>query len=655
MFKRLLVANRGEIACRVMRTARRMGLRAIGIYSEADAGALHMRLVDEAWPIGASSPAESYLSVDRIIEAARRSRADAIHPGYGFLSESPVFAERCETEGLVFVGPSARTMRLIGGKASAKTLVAGIGVPTIPGFSNVCRDAAAFADAAHSLGYPVVVKASAGGGGRGMRVVDSPEALPGAVEAASREARLAFGDDRLILEKYLARPRHVEVQIFADRFGEIVTFPERDCSLQRRHQKLVEETPAPGLSTKKREALAADAREIARASEYLGAGTVEFLVEGGDHYFLEVNARLQVEHPVSEMLCGVDLVEWQLRVACGEPLPAKQSELRPRGWAMEARICAEDPDEDFRPSSGVLTHVRFPHEGVRVETGVETGSVISPFYDALLAKLVVWSEDRAGALRKLQMALDGVELIGTATNLEFLRALLRDDRFSLGEADTRIAETVARRLPPPEADFVFVAAAGAAGWRKAATDAARRAEKSPWTAADGWRLYGSPIETLTFRCGDRTLLCRLGIVGATRFWMDYENQRRQIDVLEGQDSLILAVDGVTRQLTVIAAGNRCVVICEGRNYVLERIDLLSHSIGNRVESNAFVAPLPARVTRILVESGEHVAKGAPILILEAMKMEIPMNAPYAGAIESVLCNEGQSVCEGETLVKMASQ
>lgn len=654
MLSRLLIANRGEIACRVIRTAQRMGMRAIAIHSEADAGALHVRLADEAWPIGPPPPTESYLSIDRIIEAASRSGAEAIHPGYGFLSEAPVFAERCVAAGLTFIGPTAKTMRMVGDKASAKTLAAGIGVATIPGLSGGSREMADFAAAARSLGYPVVVKATAGGGGRGMRVVDTAEALPQALEAAHREARLSFGDDRLLLEKYLSRPRHVEVQIFADRFGEIIAFPERDCSLQRRHQKLVEETPAPGLSSRQKEALAEDARKIARASDYLGAGTVEFLVEGEAHYFLEVNARLQVEHPVTEMLCGVDLVEWQLRVACGEPLPMKQSELKSRGCAIEARLCAEDPEEDFRPACGLLTHLRFPQEDVRIETGVETGSVISPFYDSLLAKLVVWSEDREGAQRKLQAVLENTELVGVVSNLDFLRALLHDDRFSRGEADTRVAETAPRSLPVEKDALVFILAAGMAGFRKASTHAARQAQASPWNTMDGWRLYGEAVETLTFHCGDRTHVCRMRVCGPSRFWIDVEAQRRWVDVLASDDALLLSVDGVTRRLSVVGEGKHLVVIYQGRNHVLHLLDPFAPGGVSRIENKSFVAPLPARVTRILVESGQHVAKGAPVLVLEAMKMEIPMNAPYAGDIESIHCSEGQSVREGETLVKMAA-
>jgi 3-methylcrotonyl-CoA carboxylase alpha subunit len=654
MFSRLLIANRGEIACRVIRTARRMSVRAIAVYSEADARALHVRLADEAWPIGPPAPAESYLSIERVIEAARHSGAEAIHPGYGFLSESAAFAESCSDAGLIFVGPSASAMRAVGNKASAKALAATIGVPTVPGFSGGSQEDAVFAEAARRLGYPIVVKATAGGGGRGMRIVQAPQELPAAMEAARREARLAFGDDRLLLEKYLERPRHVEVQIFADRFGEVVTFPERDCSLQRHHQKVIEETPAPGLSPSLRDALARDAVALARASNYLGAGTVEFLVQDDAHYFLEVNARLQVEHPVTEMLCGVDLVEWQLRIACGEPLPMRQKELTSRGCAMEARICAEDPVENFRPSCGMLTHLRFPEGDVRIETGVETGGDISSYYDSLLAKLVIWSEDRAGACRKLKAALDEVEIVGVVSNLDFLRALVGDDRFVAGHADTRVAETVQRTSPIQGKDLPFIFASGVAAWRETVKASATSAQKSPWTAADGWRLYGEAIRTISFCYAEQTHVCQMLPIDSTRFWMEFEGWRRLVAVLANDDGLILSVDGVTRRLRVITSAGRYVVILAGRNHILDWLDPLAPPMSGRAVEKPFVAPLPARVTRIFVEKGEHVAKGAPILVLEAMKMEIPMNAPYDGAIESILCNEGQSVREGETLVLMAA-
>jgi 3-methylcrotonyl-CoA carboxylase alpha subunit len=652
MLRRLLVANRGEIACRVIRTARRMGVRTITVYSEADARALHTRLADEAWPLGASAPSQSYLSIDKLIGVAARSGAEAVHPGYGFLAESPEFARRCAEAGLIFVGPSAQAMRAVGDKAAAKALAARLGVATLPGYLGESQELRAFAAAAEAIGYPVVLKAVAGGGGRGMRVASDSGELPAAREAARREAFLAFGDDRLLLEKYLAAPRHVEVQVFADRFGEIVTFPERDCSLQRRHQKIVEETPAPHLTESLRSALCRDAATIMRAVEYLGAGTVEFLVDGEFRYFLEANVRLQVEHPVTEMICGVDLVEWQLRVASGEPLPMKQDMLRSQGCAIEARLCAEDPAEGFRPSTGVLEHLRFPDGDVRIETGVACGDAISPHYDSLLAKLVVWSESRDGAVGRLQCALDQVEVAGVVTNLDFLRAIARDARFIGGHFDTRVLDTVARMRKEIEGDdLVFALGAAIAAWRR---DQRGTDEKSPW-AADGWRLLGPAAATLSFRLGEDTHVAGCVVIDEESFWLERLDRRHLVVAVWEPDHLILFVDGVARRLRVITNGRRYDVIEAGRTTRLDRLDPLAPPAKAHVEDAIFVAPLPARVARVFVRNGDPVEKGTPVLLLEAMKMEIPVNAAADGTIERILCREGQSVSEGAKLFSMAAR
>ncbi len=662
MFRKVLVANRGEIACRVIRTARKMGMETVAVYSQADRDALHVRLADEAWAIGAAPASESYLSIDRLLEAARKSGAQAIHPGYGFLSESAEFAERCRMADLVFVGPSPEAMRAIGSKAEAKKLVARIGAPTLTGFHGDAQDARTFLHAAEEIGFPVVVKASAGGGGRGMRVVSKADELPMAMESARREALAAFGDGRLLIEKYLERPRHVEVQIVADSFGSVATFPERDCSLQRHHQKLIEETPAPHLAPELRGALRAAASQIARAAGYTGAGTVEFLVKDGAFYFLEVNARLQVEHPVTEMISGVDLVEWQFRIAAGERLPLSEDEIRMRGCAIEARICAEDPSANFRPSSGLISHLSFPPESraLRIETGFRAGDRVSPYYDSLLAKLIVWDEEREGAVRKIKQALSQVELVGVASNLDFLRRLVEEPRFVSGEADTGLVDGVEKAsLPADEEMQRWLLAAATAAWRLDAEESARSREKSrgesrsPWAAPDAWRLVGSYSVELIFRYGEETLACRFGLLDSNSFWMETRIGRSVVSATFEGRKCGLCLDGVRRELTIIRQAGRCVVVDRGRNHALEWIDPLAPPAMAADREKSFLAPLPARVTRIFVKGGERVVKGAPILLLEAMKMEIAMNAPETGVVEAVLCSEGQSVQEGERLVAMA--
>lgn len=656
MFGKVLIANRGEIACRVMCSAHKLGIATVAVYSDVDRNALHVSRADEAWAIGPAPAKESYLSAEKILGAARRSGAEAIHPGYGFLSESADFAARCREAGFVFIGPSPETMRAIGAKAEAKKLVARLGAPTAPGFLGEKQDAKSFVEAAQNIGFPVVIKASAGGGGRGMRIVAGLEEIAPAMESARREALLAFGDDHLLMEKYLDRPRHIEVQLLADSFGNVLTFPERDCSLQRRHQKIVEESPAQGLSDDLRRRLRETAAQIARACGYTGAGTVEFLVKDDALYFLEVNARLQVEHPVTEMVSGFDLVEWQFRIAAGERLPPYEV-VDPCGWALEARICAEDPAKDFRPSSGVIAHLSFPQErdDLRIDTGVKAGDLVSPFYDSLVAKLIVRGGTREDAVRQLRRQLEAVELVGVSNNVAFLIDILSRDEVVAGETDTGLVERLA------DAPFVdslaeeWLLAAIVAAW----LDSNRRsewqaAEWSPWAAADCWRLYGSTSREFTFRLGDSMLSCRICIGQAGSFSMETAKGRWDIfAAVEGKD-VSLRLNGVRRRLTVVQQEQDYVVVDRGRNLRLEWIDPLEPPPRETDRAKSFVAPLPARVTRIFVKQGDHVVRGAPILVLEAMKMEIPVNSPRNGVIEAVLCKEGQSVLEGEQLAAMAA-
>lgn len=656
MFRKVLIANRGEIACRIARAAHRMGVATVAVYSEADQNALHVAVADEAFKIGPPPPQESYLSIDRILDAARRSGADAIHPGYGFLSENPEFAEKCKQAAITFIGPSAAAMRLMGSKAQAKELMARVGAPILPGYHGEAQETALLAEAAAAIGFPVLVKASAGGGGRGMRVVQAPSELDRAIESARREAVAAFGDGRLMIEKYLTHPRHVEVQLFADSFGAVVTFPERDCSLQRRRQKVIEETPAD-LSTELSRSIRAAATKAARHSGYVGAGTVEFLVQDEAYYFLEMNTRLQVEHPVTEMISGLDLVEWQFRIAAGEALPLAQGDIEIRGCAIEARICAENPAEGFIPSTGVIAHLRFPQHDAhtRVDSGVREGDRVSSYYDSLLAKLVVWSPDRAGAITKLQKALEGCELVGVATNLDFLRALAGDPRFAFGDYDTRFIDAFqdwAQGAQPQ--DEIFLLSAAAAAWFDDVTRSAERDDPwSPWGLADGWRLYDSASHEVAFLWNGKSLPGRLRPLGANVFSLETSSQRFQVQASRDGDRWVVFVDGVKRDVAVIPDGKRYIVVLAGRNYSLERLDLFTPRTTDEAREETLLAPLPARVTRILVKAGDRVSKGEQLLMLEAMKMEITLTAPRHGEVENIYCKEGETVREGADLVRLA--
>ena len=667
MFERLLIANRGEIACRVIRTAKRLGITTVAVYSEADAGAPHVDLADEAWLIGPAPARESYLSIDKIIEIARRSGAQAVHPGYGFLSENAQFSESCAQAGLIFVGPPASAMRLMGSKASAKALMERAGVPVAPGYHGEATDIATLSQAAARIGFPVLIKASSGGGGRGMRVVREAGALPEAIAGARREAQASFGDDRLLIEKYLSRPRHVEIQIFADAHDGCVSFLERDCSMQRRHQKILEETPAPGLSPKLSRAMRQAAVAAARAVGYIGAGTVEFLVRNDSFYFLEMNTRLQVEHPVTEMIARQDLVEWQLRVASGERLPLTQDELQMRGCAMEARICAEDPARDFMPSVGEIAHLRPPSESeaVRVDTGVRSGDRVTHYYDSLLAKLIVWGADRAEALRRLRAALETFEIVGVSTNLDLLRALVADPRFQRGEYDTGFVEAEAARMTMTEAltqnDEAIILAAAAAAWladqrRRDEASAAERGDPwSPWAMGDGWRIDGTGHHDIEFDLNAQRLRARIHPLAAGGFRLETPAFAADVEAGERDARMRLRVDGAAREVGIVRRGEEIVVILSGRNYALTPVDPLKPPARAADLDQQLRAPLPARVTRIFVAQGEKVKKGAPLINLEVMKMEVALTAPRDGQIESILCAEGEWMPEGAKLAALVEE
>ena len=652
MFDRILVANRGEIACRVMATARRMGIATVAVYSEADSGARHVAMADAAYPIGPAPARQSYLSIPTILDAARRSGAQAVHPGYGFLSENADFAEACVAAGLVFIGPPAAAIRAMGSKSAAKALMAEAGVPLVPGYHGDAQDLPTLAAEAARIGYPVLLKASAGGGGKGMRVVEHPDALADALAGAQREAAASFGDARMLVERYLTRPRHIEIQVFADSHGGCVSLFERDCSIQRRHQKVLEEAPAPGLDAAARAAMGASAIAAARAVGYVGAGTVEFIAEDGAFFFMEMNTRLQVEHPVTEMVTGQDLVEWQFRVAAGERLPCAQDALALRGHAIEARLYAEDPARDFLPSIGTLTHLRPPPEGpdVRVDTGVRPGDAITPYYDPMIAKLVVWGADRPTAVRRLAAALRGYEVVGVQTNLDLLRAVAAHPAFAAGGVDTGFIAQHAEALltPPPAPDAAIWAAAALAVLDEPAPTVPSDDAASPWGQPDAWRMNGAGHADLSFREGETVTVLRAHPTpGGAR--LDLPGGA----VLALREADGVRVDGIVHRLRVVRHAGALVVVRDGRNHALHPIDPLLPPTSAAVGGGKVTSPIPGRVARILVAPGDAVARGAALLVVEAMKMELTLTAPADGTVAAVHAVLDAMVQEGVELVVFA--
>ncbi|MGY4799825.1 acetyl/propionyl/methylcrotonyl-CoA carboxylase subunit alpha [Teichococcus aerofrigidensis] len=665
MFRKILIANRGEIACRVIATARRLGVATVAVYSEADAGARHVRLADEAWPIGPAPARQSYLVGEHILEVARRSGAEAIHPGYGFLSENADFAAACGEAGVVFIGPPASAIRAMGSKAESKALMERSGVPLVPGYHGEAQDLPLLAREAARIGYPVLIKASAGGGGKGMRIVPAAGELEAAIEGAKREALASFGDDRVLIEKYLTRPRHIEIQVFADTQGNTLSLFERDCSIQRRHQKVIEEAPAPGMDPMRRRAMGEAAVAAARAVGYVGAGTVEFIAEGDAFFFMEMNTRLQVEHPVTEMVTGLDLVEWQLRVACGEPLPVREDGLRLHGHAIEARVYAEDPARDFMPAVGTLAHLRQPTEvpgEVRVDTGVRQGDSITPNYDPMIAKLVVRGEDRPAAVRRLAAALAEYEVVGLQTNLELLRAIAGHGAFAAAELDTGFIARHAAALMPVAAartDDAIVWAAAALTALKDQQAASRAGDGdpwSPWAQADAWRMNGEGYQDLHIRqADDERVAIRARPMAAGRYRLDLPGGPVTAELAEEQGESVLLLDGVARRLRVVRQGATLTVVLKGRNHVLEVVDPLAPPRTETAGNDRVRAPVPGRIARVLVRPGDVVAKNAPLVVIEAMKMELTLRAPMDGCVESVRHQAEEMVEEGTELVTFAAE
>ncbi len=660
MFDKILIANRGEIACRIARTARRMGIRSVAVYSDADAGALHVAACDEAYRLGPAAPRESYLRGSRIIAIAKASGVQAIHPGYGFLSENADFAAAVAAAGLTFIGPPPAAIRAMGSKSESKRIVGKAGVPIVPGYHGAAQDDVALAGEADRIGYPVLIKASAGGGGKGMRIVERREEFGAALSSARREAKSAFGDDSMLLEKYLAEPRHIEIQVFADTQGECVHLFERDCSVQRRHQKVLEEAPAPGMTRERRGEMGAAAVDAAKAIRYVGAGTVEFIVDNrGAFHFMEMNTRLQVEHPVTEMITGLDLVEWQLRVAAGEPLPLAQDALEIFGHAIEARIYAEDPGREFLPSIGRITHLRTPDESahVRIDSGVRAGDEISRHYDPMIAKLVVWGEDRAEALRQMRQALAECQVVGVATNVAFLQRVVAHDAFASGHVDTGLIERYREALlpvagPPSAHALVLAAVAEYLRMSKAGRDRAGSSgdPHSPWSALDTWWLNTrSHAILLTFAADgesyDVELSTREGRLAVRTLGQEFVAHATEMP-----DAIRVALDDVTFLANVAALGDERHVFYSGMTQRLTLIDRLAHADEEQAHAGHLTAPMSGTIVAVHVKLGESVERGTPLVVVEAMKMEHTITALGPGKVSAIHFRTGDQVREGADLL-----
>ncbi|WP_431275111.1 acetyl-CoA carboxylase biotin carboxylase subunit [Variovorax ureilyticus] len=664
MFKKILIANRGEIACRVAATARRMAIRTVAVYSDADAHASHVRACDESVHLGGSAPKESYLRWEKILEAAKSKGAEAVHPGYGFLSENEEFAQACADAGLVFIGPPPSAIKAMGLKAESKQLMEKAGVPLVPGYHGSDQNPELLQREADRIGYPVLIKASAGGGGKGMRVVEKKSDFAAALASCRREAINSFGDDAVLIEKYVQRPRHIEIQVFGDTHGNYLYLFERDCSVQRRHQKVLEEAPAPGMTEAMRRQMGEAAVAAARAVDYVGAGTVEFIVEQRDDgsmnfFFMEMNTRLQVEHPVTEAITGLDLVEWQLRVASGEPLPLKQEQLQIHGHAIEARICAENPDNNFLPATGTLHVYRkpqataFQRSRVRIDDGVREGGVISPFYDSMIAKLIVHGATREEALARLDQALAQIHIVGVATNVQFLRGILRTDSFANAKLDTALIERERAVLFDQEPLGLPLAAAASIANTLLAEKATASAD--PFSRRDGWQSHGiatRPFEfefrgetktaelrylhdgALALRVGDVSGPLEIGSLPAGEIELMFDGHRHTLNVYEDQSTAhVFAADGATK---------------------ITAVDRLAHAGDTQAEGGRLTAPMPGKVVSFAVKAGDKVSRGQALAVMEAMKMEHTIAAPADGTVEELLFAPGDQVTEGAELLRIAA-
>jgi len=663
MFKKILIANRGEIACRVAATARRMGVTTVAVYSDADAGAKHVQACDEAVHVGGSAPKDSYLQWQRILDAAKATGAEAVHPGYGFLSENEAFANACAQAGLVFIGPPASAILAMGLKAESKQLMEKAGVPLVPGYHGSNQDPALLQAEADRIGYPVLIKASAGGGGKGMRAVDKSTDFMAALESCKREAINSFGSDAVLIEKYVQRPRHIEIQVFGDTQGNCVYLFERDCSVQRRHQKVLEEAPAPGMTPELRQQMGLAAVAAAKAVNYVGAGTVEFIVEQAAYdqpesmrfYFMEMNTRLQVEHPVTEAITGLDLVEWQLRVAGGEPLPLAQEDVRMQGHAIEARICAENPDNNFLPATGTLQVYRkpkavsFERGEVRFDDGVREGDTISPFYDSMVAKLIVHGDTREQALARLDAALAQTHIVGLNTNVQFLRHVVRSDSFATAKLDTALIQREEAVLFKQDPVGVQAAAAAVVAHTLAAEQA--QAGQDPFSARDGFQSHGTTRRRFDLQYNDAPVATVLA----------YGRDGLTLQVSEGASASLQSTpqgDGLWVQhaerlhSTVHWQGEVAHVFTPRGAARISLLDPLAHAGETAQEGGRLTAPMPGKVVSFAVKAGDKVKAGQPLAVMEAMKMEHTISAPKDGTVAELLYAPGDQVTEGAELLKL---
>ncbi len=672
----LLIANRGEIACRIMRTAHRMGIRCVAVYSEADAGERHVRMADEAICIGPAPAGDSYLDIANILDAAARSGAQAIHPGYGFLSENADFAEACEEAGRIFIGPPPAAIRAMAQKHVAKSLMEAAGVPVIPGDPGSDQEPAQLHAAADRIGYPILIKAVSGGGGRGMRAVERSDEFIPALEAARREASSAFGDDRVLLERLLSRSRHIEVQIFADAHGQVVHLFERDCSIQRRHQKIIEESPAVGLTLGLREAMGAAAVQAARAIDYRGAGTVEFLLDLAaaepTFHFIEMNTRLQVEHPVTEMVTGVDLVEWQIRVASGAPLPQSQDDLQLQGHSIEVRIYAENSQKGFLPASGPVLYLAEPEtdSALRIDSGVESGDVISVYYDSMIAKLIAWGEDRDRALARLRAALGQYHLSGPPTNVPLLRRIASHREFQAGGVDSRFLDLHADSLinEPSDLDgdaLLFACIDSLLGRhdRRGPVPSKSWDRHSPWNESDSWRLNQEASEVLRFSCDDRDHDVRVRHEGDGAYLLSLPAgdllvtgeclERAQLPGAAGElHRFRVTSAGAVCEVTAVRRHNDIDIFHEGGPVRLVLRNLLETGVDDESQTGTIVTPMPGKVIRVHARPGDRVHRGQPLLVLEAMKMEHEICAGADAEVEAVFVSEGDQVDDDAALIAL---
>ena len=662
MFNKILIANRGEIACRVAATARRMAIKTVAVYSDADASAKHVGACDEAVHIGGSAPRDSYLRWERILEAAKATGAQAIHPGYGFLSENEAFARACADAGLVFIGPPPAAIKAMGLKAESKQLMEHAGVPLVPGYHGASQDAALLKKEAGRIGYPVLIKASAGGGGKGMRAVQRANDFEAALASCQREATNSFGNADVLIEKYVQRPRHIEIQVFGDTQGNYVYLFERDCSVQRRHQKVLEEAPAPGMTEAMRRQMGEAAVAAARAVAYVGAGTVEFIVEqqgGGamDFFFMEMNTRLQVEHPVTEAITGLDLVEWQLLVAAGLPLPLRQEQLRIHGHAIEARICAETPDNDFLPATGTLQVYRKPAgtsfeiSSLRIDDGVREGDTISPFYDPMIAKLIVHGDTREQALARLDQALAQTRIVGLATNVQFLRHVVRSRSFAQADLDTALIERERAVLFGQETVGLPFAAAAAVANALMTERAQEGAD--PFSRRDGWRAHGVAVRRFAFEFHGEPAAAELTYLYDGALRLSVGDTTGELVFTATRLGLDIAFAGQRHVATVHSHGETDHVFTAHGATQIVAIDLLAHAGEGEAEAGRLTAPMPGKVVSFGVRAGDRIAKGQALAVMEAMKMEHTIAAPADGIVAELLYAPGDQVDEGSELLKIA--